>query len=361
MSLSDLLSAFERQAGWCRNLEASFTGDVVDTLADQLRSDGPLVGLLPDWPGDPSTDAVPLRLCGALHSLVLDGDSPLSALYPPRATTLDRDALIRELNAALRTNRPFFERMLQQPPQTNEIGRSAVLLGGFAEIARSTQLPLVLLEIGASAGLNLRWDRYRFELGADAWGDPASPVQIRSQWQGARPALPPIIHVAERAACDTAPLDPRAESDRRSLLAYVWPEQLERMARLRAALDLARADELTVERADAAQWLERQLARRRSGVATVVYHSIMWHYLADDTRRAARAAIKQAGTRATTDAPLAWLALEFEAEGQPPALTLTQWPGGLRRRLARAHPHGTSVTWLPNGDELPPDRPGQAR
>jgi hypothetical protein len=48
----------------------------------------------------------------------------------------------------------------------------------------------------------------------------------------------------------TAPLDPRAESDRRNLLAYVWPEQLERMARLRAALDLARADELTVERAD---------------------------------------------------------------------------------------------------------------
>jgi hypothetical protein len=73
---------------------------------------------------------------------------------------------------------------------------------------------------------------------------------------------------------------------------------------------------------------ERQLTQRRSGVATVVYHSIMWHYLADDTQKAARAAIKQADTRATTDAPHAWLALEFEAEGQPPELTLTQWPGG---------------------------------
>jgi len=345
MAALDLLSAFERQADWCRKLDARFTADVVETLADQLRAGGPLAELLPDWPGDPSADAVPLRLCGALHALALDSGSPLSALYPPRATVLDRATLVRELNAALQSEGAFFGRMLRQPPQTNEIGRSAVLLGGFAEIARHTGLPLALLEIGASAGLNLRWDRYRFELDGQSWGDVASPVRIASKWRGSPPGLPPTIKVAARAGCDRAPLDPRSVSDRRNLLAYCWPEQHERLERLRAALDLASFDALAVERADAAQWLERQLAAARPGMATVVYHSIVWNYLGEDTQKSARAAIEQAGMRATAAAPLAWLTLEFEAEGQSPQLALTQWPGGTRRRLAMAHPHGAEATW----------------
>jgi hypothetical protein len=345
MASPDLLRAFELQAEWCRKLNANFTADVVATLADQLRRGGPVSELLPDWPSDPSSDAVPLRLCGALHWLALDGDSPLAKLYPPRATTLDQDAFVQELNAAVLGDRTFFERMLRQAPQTNEIGRSAVLLGGFAEIARETGLPLALLEIGASAGLNLRWNRYRFELGPLSWGDPASPVRITSQWRGSPPALPPAIQVAERAGCDKAPLDPRSEADRRNLLAYCWPEQRERVARLTAALELTSSDDLAVERADAAEWLQRQLAQRRPGVATVVYHSIVWHYLAKDTQKAAHATIEQAGTRATADAPRAWLKLEFEAEGQPPELSLKQWPGGARRRLATAHPHGAHADW----------------
>lgn len=345
MTSPEVLRAFELQAEWCKKLDASFTADVVETLAQQLRDGGPLAELLPDWPGDPSADAVPLRLCGALHMLALDPASSLGALYPPQASTLDQDALVRELNAALVSKRAFFERMLQNPPQTNEVGRSAVLLGGFAEIARDTGRPLALLEIGASAGLNLRWDRYRFELGPDSWGDPASPVRITSQWRGSPPPLPRTIDVAERAGCDQAPLDPRSAADRRSLLAYCWPEQQQRVARLTAALQLTSSDALTVERSDAAHWLQTQLAHPRLGVSTVVYHSIVWHYLAKETQREAREAIKQAGARATAGAPLAWLALEFEAEGHPPELTLRQWPGGARRRLATAHPHGAHAEW----------------
>jgi hypothetical protein len=359
MASPELLRAFEIQVEWCRKLDASFTAEVVETLADQLRRGGPLAGLLPDWPGDPSADAVPLRLCGALHALALEPGSSLAALYPPRATTLDRDALVSALDDALRSDRAFFEHMLNKPPQTNEIGRSAVLLGGFAEVARETGLPLALLEIGASAGLNLRWDHYRYELGACAWGDPASPVRIAAQWRGSPPALPHSIDVAERAGCDKAPLDPRSPADRRSLLAYCWPEQRERVERLTAALALTSSDELSVERAHAAEWLEKQLASRRPGVATLVYHSVVWQYLAEATQRRARAAIEQAGARATSDAPLAWLAFEFNPKARAHALTLTQWPGGARRHLATAHPHGADAEWSIAGlsKESPPAAP----
>ncbi len=349
IDLEALLQAFHRQARSCRALGASFTGDLVEALADELRRGGPLSEVLPSWPRDAWADAVPLRLFGALRALALRGDSPLSALYPPRAATLDRAALVRELNAALAADRGYFAAMLQQPPQTNEIGRSAVLLGGFSEIARCTRKPLALLEIGASAGLNLRWDRYRYELGSVGWGDPASPVRIASQWRGKLPALAQTIEVASRAGCDTAPMDPRSAEDRRRLKAYVWPEQSERVDRLDAALRLACTDDIDVERADAAQWLGQQLAERRPGVATVVYHSIVWQYLAAATKDKARASIEEAGERATVDAPLAWLALEFEVDGQPAELSLTHWPGGVRRRLATAHPHGASVDWRGQG------------
>ena len=110
---------------------------------------------------------------------------------------------------------------------------------------------------------------------------------------------------------------------------------------------IARHDDVAVERADAAAWIARQLARRRIGEATVVYHSVVWQYLGADIQQAVQAAMEHAGRSATAEAPLAWLTLEFEAEGQPPTLAVTQWPGGVRRRLARSHPHGAWVEWLP--------------
>jgi len=109
--------------------------------------------------------------------------------------------------------------------------------------------------------------------------------------------------------------------------------------------DLAQANEFAVDRADAVGWLSRHLTQRSPGETTVVYHSIVWQYLDEDTQHALRSAINQAGRAATDDAPLAWLAFELGAEGQPPTLTLTLWPGGSRRLLARAHPHGAWIAW----------------
>jgi hypothetical protein len=37
------------------------------------------------------------------------------------------------------------------------------LIGGFLRVAAMTRRPLRLLEVGSSAGLNLRWDHYRYE------------------------------------------------------------------------------------------------------------------------------------------------------------------------------------------------------
>jgi hypothetical protein len=353
-----LLAALHKQVQWCDQLNAPFTARVIETMADDWRAGGPLRTLLPDWPGDPAADAVPLRLAGALHGLALSGRHPaLAALYPPHATALDGARLLPLLHGVLQHEAGHFRTYLASAPQTNEPLRSAALLGGYAAIARRFGLPLALREIGASAGLNLLWDGfgYRLQTGTHttAWGDAHSPVQLAAEWRGALPQLPAHIDVAERRGCDRAPLDVHDPAAAARLASYVWPEQRERLERLWAAIALAQRSDMRVETADAGDWIEHELAAPSQGRCTVVVHSIVWQYLPAATQHRLRRNIAEAGARASASAPLAWLRLEPTAAATAPTLRLTCWPGGDRQELASAHAHCSWVEWLPAGGAPP--------
>lgn len=340
-------AAFELQAGWCDRLGAVFSAALMRALADDWQAGGLLRDLLPDWPGDPVADALPLRVAGALHRLVLDGAAPAALAEAYAAGRPPSRALLAPAIDLLSARRRDY---LAHAPQTNEIGRSALLLGGYAAIAVRTGLPLALREIGASAGLNLLWDRYCYRLGADgrAWGDGASPVAIDCAWRGAPPALPPRIAVESRAGCDRAPVDLREAGARQRLLSYVWPDQPERLARLRAALALAAPDPPPVDAADAADWADAQLAAPRPGACLVLAHSIVWSYLPAATQARLHACIAAAGARACPDAPFAWLRYELPHADQAPQLRLSLWPGGADTLLATGHPHGAWAEWMPS-------------
>jgi hypothetical protein len=201
-----------------------------------------------------------------------------------------------------------------------------------------------LLELGASAGLNLHWDRYRYELDGWSWGEPAAPVALRARWSGAQP---PGAHaaVASRRGCDLAPIDPRDPAARLRLESFVWADQVERFRALREALGVARDAAFAVERAGAADWLEPALAERAPETTTVVYHSVVWPYLPGAEQRAVRGSIERAGRSAGASRPLAWLRLEGAVLAHA-ELRLSLWPAGADVLLARAHYHGAWVEWL---------------
>ncbi|MFT3957261.1 MAG: DUF2332 domain-containing protein [Piscinibacter sp.] len=343
-----LIDAFRDQVRWCERLGSPFNAQLLAWLADDWLAGGPVRALIPAWTaGPPGQDLVPLRLAGGLHALALSGrHAELSALYPPAASGFDAGTLPPLLRRLLVDEAGHLRSFLASAPQTNEVMRSAVLIGGHAAIARATGLPLALREIGASAGLNLLWDRFHYTLGAQSWGDAASPVQIVADWRGSAPALPAHIAVADRRGNDLLPIglhDPAAVLRLRS---YVWPDQLARAERLRGAIALAQRERPVVDAGDAADWVERQLAAPRAGVATVLVHSIVWQYLPPATRERIEATLAAAAARAHRDAPLAWLRLEFFAKDAPAELRLTLWPEGVERTLARSHPHGEWVEWL---------------
>ncbi|MDH3742882.1 MAG: DUF2332 domain-containing protein, partial [Hyphomicrobiales bacterium] len=300
-----------------------------------------------DWPGPPDAlgDAVALRLAGALHGLVRRGRLPgLAQLYPPnrlpQAQTLARAVLdaIGEADAEI-------VEWLQFPPQTNEVARSAVLYPGLMLVAQETGLPLSLFEVGASAGLNLFPERFLYRMSDMVFGQPGSPVSLSPQWSGALP-IGPEPAIVSRRGCDRAPLNVGDAAHRERLVAYVWPDQPDRIARVEGAIEIARASPPRIDAADAADWVDEVIGRdAKAGVARVLFHSIAYQYFPDASKQRIAARMDAAGQAATAEAPLGWLAFEqFEREG--PRLTLRVWPGGQERMLARADAHGRKIEWL---------------
>lgn len=317
-------------------------------LAEYLTPDTALGKVLFNWQGDvaASGDNVPLRLMGALHNLVLQGKCPhLCAVFPPNYEGKTSAQLWAAVQAAFTDHALAILHQLKSPPQTNEVRRSGILLPGFLTIAEQTDdLPFALSELGASAGLNLNWQHYHYKFGDQEWGDKNSPVKLSPDWNGPTPA-PKAIQVQERKGCDLNPANLSDRDETTNLLSYLWADQPERITRTKAAFDIANKYPFHVDEMDAIDWLKDRLTTPYSGAVHVIYHTIAWQYFPDALKKEGRALIEEAGAKATKSAPLAWLG--FEADGQEPggALTLTMWPDGETKTLARADYHGRWLDW----------------
>lgn len=338
--------AFAKQSAWCAKLGSPFTALLMAGLARHLDRSTAAGRRVLDWRGPPDAlgDAVPLRLAGALHALVRRGRLPdLAKLYPPNPLP-SVDKLAAAAMDALREADAEIGGWLGYAPQTNEVARSAVLYPGLMVVATETKLPLALFEIGASAGLNLNPDKCAYRLGGRALGRTGSPVVLSPEWTGA-PMAGVEPKVLSRRGCDRSPLDLSITAHRERLIAYLWPDQLERIARAEAAIGLAREAPPIIDAADAGPWVEEMIGGpAERGVARVLFHSIALQYFPEASKRRIAARMETAGRQATDDTPLAWLAFEqYRSEG--PRLTLKLWRGGGERLLALADAHVRKVQW----------------
>jgi len=285
-------------------------------------------------------DAVPLRIAGGLHALVLNGRAPaLAEAYRAGALAPGLEAVLAE---AMEAHEHALLPWLDSPPQTNEVARAAGLIAGASWLVGHLGLPLVVSELGASAGLNLNFDRYRIDVAGKRLGAAGSALVLSPEWSGTPPPGADL-RIIERAGVDRAPLDPVTDAMR--LMAYVWADQHERLSRLRAALDIAADHPPPVARADAVDWLEARLATRREGCVHVIVHTIMWQYLEPEARAHGDALIAAAGARADSKAPLARLSLEADGAAPGAALRLVLWPEGQDVLLGRMDFHGRWVDW----------------
>ena len=330
--------AFSFQSKACADLGSPFMEQLCGLFAERKWRDTQAKHVVSNWVGNlsPSADSVPLRMAGALHALHLTKRA-FEGVYPPENVT--DDVLWGAVCDVMTREDDFICEWIKSAPQTNEVRRSAAILAAGHVVAKLFGLPLRTSELGASGGLNLKWDQYGLRIGDALWGSENSLV-LEPDWTGLLPPkTAPII--ASRAGVDLNPLDPTDPTDALRLQAYLWPDQPDRLERTRAAIAVADGN---VDKADAIDWLSRRMAPE-TGTVHFIYHTVAWQYFPDTAQAKGRAMIEAAGAKATPDAPIAWFGLETDGKSPGGAMTLRVWPGDVTLPLGRADYHGRWIDW----------------
>ena len=348
-----LADRFRRHAGDAQHLY----GHLMRSMAQDWEAGGPVRQVCAGYEHAPSGSALQLRLLAGVFRLVLQGRAPeLVPYYPCLGGDRPPDGAWPVVRPVIADHVEVLRDALEVAPQTNEIGRSAALLSGlFDLVARSGVRRIRLLELGASAGLNLLVDHIGFAGPGWRWGDSGSPLRLEDAIQG--PVVPQELAVVQRRGCDLAPADPRTAEGRQLLTSFVWPFDLHRHARLRAALQVAAAHPVTVDAAAASAWLPVQLAEAPDdrAVLTVVWHSITQLYWPPAELVAVEDALAAHGAHHR----LARVGMEYEGEESPtgpvrqPVLRTWLWEPGRTSRpdvrvLGTAHEHGIPVRLRPS-------------
>ena len=318
-------------------------GQLMALFSKRLESGHVVADHLMNWPGNPEifADNAPLRLAGALHAIVLNGGE-LARSYPPHK--VDDDALWANVNTAIHDHTDHIMRWLRFAPQTNEVRRSAAILAAMSFLQERSDTAFELFELGCSGGLNLRAEQFALTTPVGTIGRHNSLVELKPDWSGEAPAnCEPVV--IGRNGVDLNPLDPANADDALRLLAYLWPDQPDRLSRTRSSIEIASNNPASLAKADAASWLERALeVEPRS--QRLVFHTVAYQYFPETTKRRVEAALEKAGSKATHDLPLSRLSMEADG-GIGAALTLTRWPDGQTISLGRADFHGRWINWKP--------------
>ena len=348
-----VIAAIGWQADYADRNRAPITARMVRAQLPLLGGPSRVGARLAGWADSAMEDALPLRLAGGLHHLHLTGaDARLAPVYAGSLT--DQQAIDARVGAVVADHDAALLPWLDGPPQTNEAGRSASVMAALLWLTPRLGARFELNELGTSAGINTMMDRFFFDLGGTRAGPADSPLRVVPEWRGPPPpvAAPQITAIR---GCDRAPVDLTDAAAAQRLKAYVWPDSPERMARLDAAIALATARAPLLERADAADWVAARLnAPQEADTTRVVFHSIVWQYLAEPTRAAITAAIEATGARADGMRRLAWVQLETNRTSFRHELRVRYWPGGgAEQVLGTAHAHGAWVEWF-----APPESSG---
>jgi len=344
--------------------------------------------------GAPSDQRVPNLLLASVHDVLLEGhEDVLADWYPSvlgRRGEPDRRA--RPVGHGDDDPWPHFRRLALDHPgvaeriatratQTNEVGRSLALMPALFQAGLSATAgppggvrPLGIVEVGASAGLNLRFGSYgyRYHLPPDESGYGGTRTVVESIGAGSRlvldaalrgPLVPPLPHgslpVETAVGIDRHPLSVVRPVDARWLVACQWPEEIERVDRLRQAIAIAAEEPPVVEVGDAVADIGGHVLAVPGHALPVVMSSWVLAYLPVADQVAFVDELDRLGR--IRDLALVFseqpervpgLPVPPRPDGQPDgratALVLILWTAGDRIaiRLADQHPHGRWLEWL---------------
>ncbi len=347
--------------------ETDFAGysPLYENLARSVAADREMLGFIAGA-ASPNTrrGRIPVLFFAAVHDATLAvPDSDLAVIYRGDSDGDPHEALVRFVDEQQDL---LTETMRTRSVQTNEVGRSAVLLPALV-VAAAGRTSVALVEVGPSAGVNLYLDRYHITYERDGAslaevGSPESPVHLRCSLRGdALPGLGPVPDVVTRSGIDLAPLDATDPRQRRWLNACIWPGQPQRTAALNAALDVVADGGPDLVRGDAVAGLAPRVSLVANDQFPVVVSTWALAYLSASEREDLLSQLDAIGAQRdlaliTFEEPrfTPWIPApdpaddQREGDGTLTALGLRTWRGGrvTSSLLGYAHPHGRWLRWL---------------
>lgn len=319
---------FTATANWYRHfaeVEAPGSSASYEALARGVESDSEVLTAIAELPR-PKRQPNLIFACSRLLGAPLGAYGPWREWLLAHWESVKAEALVRAT-------------------QTNEPRRCAVLLPVLGMIDG----PIALLEVGASAGLCLSPERYSYSYDGVRLdpSDGPSTVLLECAVTGHPPVTDRMPEIVWRAGLDLNPLDVSNSDDVTWLETLIWPEQTERRERLRAAMDIVRANPPRIVRGDAVEALPGLVAEAPTDATLVIVTSAAIVYLMPEPRAQLIRYIESSGARWISNEGAGIVpAAKQRLEGREPPvpsellLSLDQNP------LAFTGGHGQRLDWL---------------
>lgn len=223
--------------------ECNGSSPLYDHLSKQIAGDEELLRLcafVKD--GQP----VPNAFLAAVHFFVLKNKQALLAQYYPSVTGQKTQAIPFGLFKAFvqQHQHGIIDLLQHRIVQTNVITRCNYLMPVFSNLLSSANGPATIIDIGASAGLNLNFDRYEYYYNNEkVYGN--SRVKLHCQIKAGKvPTIKPFKNPIEKIGIDQHLIDVTNTDDLIWLQALIWPDQTERFLMLKEALNAPNLSEI---------------------------------------------------------------------------------------------------------------------
>lgn len=339
-----------RRFAWFATELSAHHSPLYSRLAAGIAGDSELLTLAQRATSGPE----PNLFLSAVHSLLLGGAGhPVARFYPNLAegTPEGGDPYPTFRSFCVEHREEIEEIISTRRVQTNEVRRCALLLPAFGLVAERTGKPLSLVEVGASAGLNLLFDCYAYDYGeGNRRGDPGSPVRICCNVRGNHEVPLPghLPAVASRIGMDLNPLDVRDPASALWLRALIWPEEYaHRVPLLEAAISVARDEPPRLLRGDALDLLPEVLNNIPTGTIACVFHTFTINQFSEEARERFDDLLRDHATRrGLYRVSVEWIG------ANAPLLRLAFYEDNAEKvtLLARCDDHGEWLEWTDPGD-----------
>ncbi len=330
---------------FARFSEQALGSEMYQFLSKEMASDSELMALAAK--AEQSQPVPNLFLAAVNFLLYKDPTLPLSRFYPNHSgRPFSKNGLFEAFKEfCLQHSDALIHLMQTRLVQTNEVRRCALLLPAVAWVADITRSDIALVDVGTSSGLNLFMDQYRYQYSdGTAIGDPKAPLQISCTVKSGKLKLKQMPKIEKRLGIDLNPIDLNDQDEMLWTLSLVWPDQPERIARLKAAIQTLKRNSAEVHRGDAVQLLPAVVETIPSRWSLCVMHSFAFNqFPAEAKLDFEKALCSISNERDVWRIGLEWIDTEL------PELSLSHYTSGRlaeKKILANCHFHGEWIEWI---------------